>query len=150
MAVAPNPCHNARAMKTLLLLAMIIVFQGRPSVKIAEGGLGRAPETLSERNADYFECVISKVGDDYFWASRENARLQRVDAGAFTTFTALDGSGYVRVTKKEKKAAASLVGKTEARFDYVEHLLVGLRSFTYYGRERQPFPAEKSRPGGRL
>lgn len=120
----------------LLVLALIIVFQGRPSVKIAEAGLGRAPEALSSRDADYFECVISKVGDDYFWASRQNARLVKVEAGAFTTFTAIDGSGYVRVTKKEKKAAASLVGRTEARFDYVEHLLVGLRSFTYYGHER--------------
>jgi len=134
-------------MKTLLLGALLIlpsaafagavtVFKGRPTMKIAEAGLGRAPETLSSRNADYFECVISKVGEDYFWASRENARLQRVDAGAFVTFTAFDGSGYVRVTKKEKKAAASRVGSTEARFDYVEHLLVGLRSFTYYGIEQ--------------
>jgi hypothetical protein len=32
------------------------------------------------------------------------------------------------------KEAASLLGKTEENFDYVEHLLAGLRSITYYGK----------------
>jgi len=31
------------------------------------------------------------------------------------------------------KDAASLMSETEAQYDYVEHLLIGLRSVTYYG-----------------
>jgi len=31
------------------------------------------------------------------------------------------------------KDAASLMAETEAKYDYVEHLLIGLRSVTYYG-----------------
>jgi hypothetical protein len=34
------------------------------------------------------------------------------------------------------KAAASLMGETEKRFDYAEHVLTGLKSVTYYGSAR--------------
>lgn len=56
---------------------------------------------------------------------------------AFITFVALNGSGYVRVVKRDTKAAASLMSPTEERFDYVEHVMIGLRSITYYGLRQQ-------------
>ena len=69
----------------------------------------------------------------YYWASRENTELVRIDSGAFTTYVALTGAGYVRVIRTEQKQAASRANPTEASFDYVEHLVIGLRSVTYYG-----------------
>lgn len=113
------------------------VFKGRPSIKISEGGFTRTPEKLSKDRAVASECVISQIGDDYYWASRENVRLLKVDAGAFLTFIASNGAGYIRMVKKDLKPAASLLSETESRFDYVEHLLTGLRSVTYYGVERE-------------
>ena len=47
-----------------------------------------------------------------------------------------NGSGYVRTIRPESKEAASLMGATEAQFDYVEHALIGLKSVTYYGRRQ--------------
>lgn len=110
------------------------VFQGRPSVKISESGTERVPQSLSRDQAVNLECVISKIGNDYYWVTRENKRMVRIEgAGAFITYQAIDGSGYVRVIKPGMKQVAALASETEAKFDYVEHLLIGLASVTYYG-----------------
>ena len=53
--------------------------------------------------------VISQIGDNYYWASRENTPLVAIDAGAFVTYFAVNGRGYVRVIKPELKSAASLL-----------------------------------------
>lgn len=111
-------------------------FKGRPSVKISEGGIERLPEQMSDDRAINLECVISEISGRYYWASRENKELVRVESGAFVTFIALDGSGYVRIVKPSMKSGASLLSETEKRFDYVEHALTGLRSVTYYGDAR--------------
>jgi hypothetical protein len=111
-------------------------FRGRPSLKVSEGGTERTPETLTADRAINLECVISKLGDEYYWASRENVRMVRVESGAFITYVAINGSGYVRQIVPAMKAVASLSGGTESKFDYVEHLLIGLKSVTYYGVAR--------------
>jgi hypothetical protein len=59
--------------------------------------------------------------------------LTRIDSGAFTTYVANNGAGYVRIIKPEAKAAASLMSESEKQFDYVEQVPIGLRSVTYYG-----------------
>jgi hypothetical protein len=110
------------------------VFDGVPSVKISEAGLERLPETLPVEVAINLRCVISEIGGRYYWATRQNKELIRRSAGAFITYSAIDGSGYVRVIDPAFKAAVALVSPTESRFDYVEHLLIGLRSVTYYGK----------------
>ena len=79
-------------------------------------------------------CVVSEVGGRYYWATRQNKELIRRSAGAFITYSAIDGSGYVRVIDPAFKATVALVSPTESRFDYVEHLLIGLRTVTYYGK----------------
>jgi hypothetical protein len=115
------------------------VFAGIPSLKISEGGVERTPETTMTRTqAANLHCVISQIGEDYYWASRENKPMVRIDSGgAYITFLAVDGAGYVRIVKPELKKAAALASETEERFDYVEHLLSGLRSVTYYGTVRR-------------
>jgi hypothetical protein len=60
----------------------------------------------------------------------------RLYSGAFITFLATDGSGYVRIIAPGMKDSASLMGDAESSFDYVEHLLIGLRSVTYYGTRK--------------
>ena len=110
------------------------IFRGTPSVKVSEGGIERMPEAISPDRGANLQCVISRIGDAYYWASRENTELVRIDSGAFTTYVALSGAGYVRVIRPEQKQAAALASPTEASFDYVEHVVVGLRSITYYGK----------------
>jgi hypothetical protein len=108
------------------------VFRGRPSVKISEGGVERLPETLSREKAINLECVISQIGDDFYWASRENVPMVPSESGAFITYIAVNGAGY----KPDLKEVAAIMGETEAKFDYVEHITLGLKSVTYYGKAR--------------
>lgn len=113
--------------------APMTAFKGRPSIKVSEGGIERTPEQVTRERAINLECVISKIDDRFYWASRENVPLVEMENGAFLTYVAANGSGYVRVVKPEAKAAAALMSPTEAQFDYIEHLVIGLRSVTYYG-----------------
>jgi hypothetical protein len=62
--------------------------------------------------------------------------MVRIESGAFVTYVAVNGSGYVRQIVPGMKAAAALAGDTESKFDYVEHILIGLKSVTYYGVAR--------------
>jgi hypothetical protein len=110
------------------------IFTGTPIVKISEGGSSRIPEKLEMEKVANLKCILSKIDGQYFWASRENTKLLRVDSGAFITFVAPNGSGYVRIINPELKETASMMSETEEEFDYVEHLLIGLRSVTYYGK----------------
>jgi hypothetical protein len=111
-------------------------FSGLPAVKVSEGGVERVPESLVRSNAVDVACVISEIGGKYYRAMRDNKEMVRRTSGAFTTYIAVDGSGYVRVVDSGAKRAAALIPATEATFDYVEHLLVGLRTVTYFGSAR--------------
>jgi hypothetical protein len=88
------------------------IFVGLPTHKVSEGGLDRVPEKLPREKATHLRCVISRIGEEYYWASRENRRMVRLESGAFTTFLAVNGSGYVRAIIPELKKAASFMSKT--------------------------------------
>ena len=112
------------------------VFSGVPVIKVSEGGVERLQEAVPRDKAVEVACVISEIGGKYYWATRENKEMVRRTSGAFITYTAVDGSGYVRVIDPSAKEAASLMSATEAKFDYVEHLVLGLRNVTYFGHAR--------------
>ena len=114
--------------------AVEIVFTGIPALKISEGGVERTVEDINENKALEFKCVVTKKGDKYFWTTRNNVELARIQSGAFVTFVATSGAGYVRIISPELKDAAALMSETEKKYDYVEHMLIGLRSVTYYGK----------------
>ena len=81
----------------------------------------------------------TNTGFLYFWKTRNNVELILIQSGAFATFVATSGAGYVRVILPDLKEAASLMDETEKKYDYVEHMLIGLRSITYYGNSGQTF-----------
>jgi len=113
-----------------------IAFTGIPEIKISEGGTNRTPEKLSKTKAMEFKCTITKMDDKYYWTTRENVELIPIQSGAFITFLASNGSGYVRIVNPDMKDAASFMGDTEEKFDYIEHLLLGLKTITYYGKSK--------------
>ena len=116
----------------------VVVFTGIPEIRISEGGVNRVPENLDKEKAINFKCTITKIDDKYYWTSRENTELISIYSGAFITYWAVTGSGYVRVVKPEMKEEliqlGAVSGDPEEKFDYVEHLLLGLKSVTYYGQ----------------
>ena len=117
-----------------------IIFTGVPEVKISEGGISRLPANLTRDEAIKYKCIITQLDERYYWTSRENVELVPISSGAYITYLAVNGSGYVRVINSEMKElireGSSIVGDPEGTFDYVEHLLLGLKSVTYYGNEK--------------
>jgi len=81
----------------------MIIFTGIPEMKISEGGVDRVLENLNKENAIKFKCTITKIDDKYYWTSRENIELIPISSGAFITYWAVNGSGYVRVVKPGMK-----------------------------------------------
>lgn len=116
----------------------VTVFKGRPAVRIIEDGRGGRPEHLKYQEATNLDCVISKIGDEYFWASRENRRLVKRESGAFIMFVEVNGAGYVKVIASGMKEAAALALPNPDAHDYVEHILLGIGSITYYGKQQVP------------
>jgi hypothetical protein len=110
------------------------VYEGKPIIKISESSEDRVKENISLIEAWKQKCIISKRDNNYYWASRNNVELIPVDSGgAFITFIAVTGSGYIRVIKPEWKEMASVLSPTEKKYDYVEHINFTLRSIAYYG-----------------
>ena len=116
-----------------LIAESVTVFKGYPAIKIVERGSSRdANEVLVAKALD-LACVISNIDGKFYWASRENVEVFPMVSGAFTTYLAINGSGYVRVSNLEFRAGLKTAG--EGEHDYVEHLLLGLNSITYYGSQ---------------
>ncbi len=110
------------------------VFRGRPMVGIQERGGGRAAEDLTSDKGAALICTVSRIGDTYYWASRENRVLLRHDVTGYTTYFANDGSGYVKVVDPGMRDLLKDDPVPEAMFDYVEHYQIGLSTVTHYGR----------------
>ena len=119
---------------TNLCNAQSFSFTGIPSVKVTEGGTERNAEKIESAKALSVACVVKEIDGKFFWETRGNKPLLKIESGAFIIFIAVDGSGYVRLIKPSLKEAASQMSNTEKNFDYIEHLILGLRSVTYYGK----------------
>jgi hypothetical protein len=106
-----------------------VVFAGTPDTRVVVSETTSSSVHLDQRQASAHGVVITKIGERYFWASRDNTEMEMVRSGAFLTYTALNGSGYVRVVDTKLRDA---IGIEHA---YMEHLVLWLTSVTYYGQE---------------
>lgn len=127
-------------MCTHMALAQEVVLHGVPSVKIAEHGTHRVASDLSSDQAEKWQCVVLHENGKYYWASREMKMLRVVRGVGYATYLTDDGSGYIRVREADP---AEREGEFVEPYRYVEHLLLGLSSVTYYGHTR----SEKARSG---
>jgi hypothetical protein len=82
-------------------------------------------EKVPRSEAEKRRLLITREGDRYFWASRDNTPLYRLDSGDYVTYIAATGVGYVRVLDPAKARGRKVT--------YMEHLTVQLGSVTYFG-----------------
>jgi hypothetical protein len=87
---------------------------------------------VDKKSAPSLRCIISEIDGKYYWASRKNKELVRIQSGAFVTYIATDGSGFIRVILPDLKEAASMMSKTEEKYDYVESMYIGISLLTYF------------------
>ena len=138
-----NPKSRLIALVTAFLIQLVlfggdshakpeIVFSGKPLLKISEMGIERSASKLSPTEQIKYRVVITQEGNKYFWRSRVNKPLTRSVSGGYTTFHATDGSGYIRIQSRD--ATDFLKSKVPVYdYNYMEHLLLGLNTITYYG-----------------
>ena len=116
--------------------ADLVEFEGRPSVKIEvlEGAAQSQPVSL--QRAGEFGVRVERTAKGYVWASRNNVPLVRHESGAYVTYVAPTGAGYVRVLSPAmRKALQALpLEQREKEFVYMEHLINQLGSITYFGK----------------
>ena len=109
------------------------IFNGRPVFKTVYNGEGSNTAAVKDSAVKDLHCIISQDGEKFFWTSRENKLLKKVAAGAYVTFMAEDGSGYVRIANPEFAHLLTALDRPGNKFGYVEHLLNGLGAITYHG-----------------
>ena len=107
-----------------------IFFTGYPKIKLSEDDKGRTKEELNTDKQIEYRCIISKIGNKFYWTSRESKLLIPNISGAFIIFTAIDGSGYIKIVDPSYKDMQTGSALT---YDYREHLPFLLNSITYYG-----------------
>ncbi|HYP09566.1 MAG TPA: hypothetical protein VER03_25295 [Bryobacteraceae bacterium] len=108
-------------------LAQDVVFRGTPTVRVFATTAQDERQKLDTETAQKNECLIVQRGKKYFWASRNNAPLTRVDAAQFTYFIHNGGAGYVKVFTGNRETA-------KAPADYIENINQGFEVVTYWGR----------------
>jgi hypothetical protein len=115
-----------------------VVFRGTPSVRLFASIDSETREKLDAEAAKKSECVIVLRKNKYYWASRDNAQMTRIDAPQFTYFVHQGGAGYVKVFTGERNAA-------KAPADYIENITNGFEVITYWGRVTSAPAAEPAK-----
>lgn len=114
----------------------VTVFIGTPSFKNVSTEEDCKRIDLKKESQERPQCIITKIGEGYYWASRRNTPLHRSESGIFVLFHAVNGSGYIKIVNPElkpSKEAAALLG-ISGKYDYFEHLSQMLWSIKYYGK----------------
>ncbi len=112
-----------------------VVFEGRPLRKLEASFESAVPTTLGSDDAFTYSVRIVQRQNKYYWASRDMRQLARHEAGAYITFSALDGTGYIRIGVPMLLDLRDVLPENQRKREigYVEHLLTQFSSITYYG-----------------
>ena len=108
------------------------VLQGTPSQRTTSSSEGSTDETLTEAQKNEFRLLITKLGDEYIWVSREQRQLIHYESGVFHYFVDPTGGGYIKVYN-QNILPEFMRDSTKPRFLYLEHLSVWLETTTYWG-----------------
>jgi len=104
------------------------VFKGTPTVKYGIQRDGVKKDSLAADTASDNICHIVKIGNDFYWKSRNYEKLVRLDQGPLSSayyFVSLKGAGLIKVLD------LSTPGVKEV--EYMEQVSTLLTSVTYFG-----------------
>lgn len=101
-------------------------FEGTPQTKVEVTLGATTSEAVPRDEREKRRVVITRDGDKYYWASRNNTPLYKLDSGDYVTYVAATGVGYVRVLSPRKAIGRNVT--------YMEHLTVQMGSITYFGK----------------
>lgn len=134
-------------MRTLSLAALIlvlaapashaqrVVFEGQP-IKKAEASVDEAILlALAPEEAFKAQVRIVERNGRYYWQTRGMREMTRAESGAYITYTAVDGAGYVRTHSPMMLDLLEKLPKAQRdrEIGYTEHILIQFMSLTYFG-----------------
>lgn len=99
-----------------------VVFNGAPEARVDSDGYYTKKNTFSPDA----RCTITRKGKNYFWTSRGDRKLTRIDAGDFVYYVSPEGSGMIKVRVNKPAGAAG--------WDYMETLTTDWVVVTYWGK----------------
>ena len=102
-----------------------IIINGLPMKKVMSDIGGTESVNLTKDEGFNYRLLITKKGDKYIWASREDKELIFSHKGEFYNFVEPNGTGYIRVAK------------TGDNILYEEHLTLGFKNITYWGMAQE-------------
>jgi hypothetical protein len=103
----------------------VVVFRGTPSTRLFASVDSEMRIALNADEAKKNECVIVSRKNKYYWASRNDGPMIRIDAPQFTYFVHSGGAGYVKVFTGERSP--------DSKADYIEGITQGFDVITYWG-----------------
>ena len=109
--------------------------EGIPTVRvIIENGIPTREVLTPAEQQEFIMRVVEQDGR-YFWTSREMTEMSRIESGVYITYTALNGSGFVKVYSEEMRRLIELLPEADRRSEvrYIEHVSLGLTTITYVG-----------------
>lgn len=115
--------------------AQQLVFEGEPLKKVESSFEGTTSIALDSESAFRSRVRIVERNGHYYWQTRSMREMARSESGSYITFSALDGSGYVRVHIPMLLDMRLRLPKEQRdlEIDYTEHLLIQFVSITYFG-----------------
>lgn len=118
------------------ICAQMIEFEGAPSLKleVREGKVSTQAVPFDRRRESAVRIV--RDGDRYLWATRNNLPMLKQESGAYVTYVAVSGAGYVRVLGLALRSAIHQLPpeQRDREYIYTEHMLHQLGSVTYFGK----------------
>jgi hypothetical protein len=108
-----------------------VILDAQPSVRVESSDAGTTHTLLSDAASAGNRATVIKRGERFYWATRENRELQHVRAGAFHYFIASGGAGYIKVFDAQSLPPSQRA--SERRYQYMEHLTIGLSTITDWG-----------------
>jgi hypothetical protein len=105
-------------------LEEVPVFSGQPTVQYQVDIKASQRTRLSPEDSTRNVLVIVKIGEDYFWKTRENRRVIHIvpESGEAHYFIDPEGGGYVKIMKKP-----------DGTYAYVEQVGMDMTLYTYFG-----------------
>ena len=112
--------HAQQDKKTLIL-------NGVPTVRVIASAEKTKKEELNESQQNEFRVLVTKLDNDYIWATRNGKRLMKARSGAYVYFLNPGGSGYIKIETLEHRMDPNVP------YTYLEHFSLGLTTTTYWG-----------------
>ena len=116
--------------------AQLVEFEGLPMVKVEVREGKATTQMVSPNRQSEFRVRIVRDGDRFLWVTRNNLPMVKQESGSYVTYTAVSGTGYVRVLGPALRAAIQQLPaeQRDREFIYTEHMLHQLGSITYFGK----------------